>query len=47
MITTYQKYASSTAEEAAQDAGASYEDYFVPFIDVPSARPLIDARRLP
>lgn len=45
-MTTYDKYAWGTAEEAAQHAGESYERYLVPLIGVPSARPVIEAAAL-
>lgn len=45
-MTTYEKYAWGTAEEAAQHTGESYERYLVPSIGVPSAQPVIEAAAL-
>lgn len=45
-MTTYEKYAWDTPEEAARNAAASYEQYFVPSIGTPFARPLIEAAGL-
>ena len=45
-MTTYDKYAWGTAEEAAQHTGESYERYLVPSIGAPSARPVIEAAAL-
>lgn len=42
----YEKYSWGTAEEAARQAGASYERYFVPAIGRPSARPVVEAAAL-
>jgi ubiquinone/menaquinone biosynthesis C-methylase UbiE len=45
-MTTYKKYAWDTPGEAARNAGASYERYFVPSIGRPFARPVIEAPNL-
>ena len=45
-MTTYEKYAWATAEEAARQTAESYERYFVPSIGVPSARRVIEAAAL-
>ena len=45
-MTTYGKYAWDTPGEAAGNAGASYERYFVPSIGRPFARPVIEASGL-
>ncbi|MGH9008444.1 MAG: methyltransferase domain-containing protein [Acidimicrobiia bacterium] len=45
-MTTYDKYAWGTTEEAARKAAASYERYLVPSIGRPSARPVIEAATL-
>lgn len=45
-MTTYERYAWDTAEEAARKAAASYERYIVPSIGRPSARPVIKAAAL-
>jgi ubiquinone/menaquinone biosynthesis C-methylase UbiE len=45
-MTTYEKYAWDTPGEAARNAAASYERYFVPSIGRPFARPVIEAPNL-
>ena len=45
-MTTYEKYAWGTAEEAARHTGENYERYLAPSIGVPSARPVIEAAAL-
>lgn len=45
-MTTYEKYAWGTAEEAARHTGETYERYLAPSIGEPSARPVIEAAAL-
>jgi ubiquinone/menaquinone biosynthesis C-methylase UbiE len=46
MMTTYEKYAWGAPGHAADNAGASYERYFVPSVGRPFARPVIEASSL-
>lgn len=45
-MTSYEKYAWATADQANREAAESYERYFVPAIGTPSARPVLEAAGL-